>query len=139
MKHLNLAMRGTAGALMSLLLLQSGCVFFRPRSAVVTTGCHEPPLRGELDNLPSLKAPTGLTALDTRHAIKVPEVKGDERVRSVREPCLDQPPSFADGITTQKPGGTTPPTPQVSPLQVTPSRGATEEPTKANESDRQVP
>jgi hypothetical protein len=77
--------------------LLSGCtlsnrVFHRGGS---TAACHERPFAGNASSRPGLKIPEGLSAPDTRNAVKVPALSmADQRPKS--EPCLALPPNFFD-------------------------------------------
>ena len=76
-----------------------------------TVGCTEKPFSLSTETRPPLKVPEGLSAPDTRNAIKVPELSGSEPVRAASEPCLSHPPSyFSKPLNVGKP--TPPPKPK---------------------------
>jgi hypothetical protein len=90
--------RAALGALLlcaAALAQLSGCtlynrVFHRGGSA----SCHEHPFIGNADSRPGLKVPEGLSAPDTRNAVKIPALPTAEPERSKDQPCLAQPPKF---------------------------------------------
>jgi hypothetical protein len=92
--------RARIGALLlccAILPVLSGCslwdrVFHRSRNA----GCTEKPFALNTDSRPPLKIPDGMSAPDTRTAIKVPDLTAAERVRAKTEPCLSRPPNYFD-------------------------------------------
>lgn len=58
-------------------------------------GCSDKPFRLNTDNRPVLKVPEGMSAPDTRNAIRIPDLSDHpERVRSKTEPCLAEPPNY---------------------------------------------
>lgn len=59
--------------------------------------CHEPQDYQAATSVPSLQVPEGLSAPQTRGALKIPEVGETARKRGPDEPCLDEPPSFYPG------------------------------------------
>jgi pyruvate dehydrogenase E2 component (dihydrolipoamide acetyltransferase) len=76
--------------------LLSGCtlfnrVFHRGRNDAT---CHEHPFIASADSRPPLKVPEGLSAPDTRNAVKIPGLATAEAERPKNEPCLAQPPKF---------------------------------------------
>jgi hypothetical protein len=76
--------------------LLSGCtltdrMFHRGRTSAA---CHEKPFAGNADSRPGLKVPEGLSAPDTRNAVKVPAPSAADQPRSRSEPCLALPPNF---------------------------------------------
>jgi hypothetical protein len=94
----------------------------------VRAGCHrdgvrdEPCIAGQqylkAQSVPPLRTVDGLAAPNTRNALKIPEVTAPLRVRSMREGCLDESPSFFPGrpkpgqkATAQPATPTTPPGP----------------------------
>jgi hypothetical protein len=79
-----------------MLPLLSGCtlynrVFHHGRTAA---SCHERPFAGNADSRPPLKIPEGLSAPDTRNAVKIPDLGAAARERPKTEPCLALPPKF---------------------------------------------
>jgi hypothetical protein len=57
-------------------------------------GCTEKPFAQNTENRPLLKVPEGLSAPDTRNAIKIPDLTSPERLRTRNEPCLSRPPNY---------------------------------------------
>jgi len=94
-------LRAARGALLICavtLPLVSGCALYNRvfhRGAKESASCHERPFRGNTDTHPPLKVPEGLSAPDTRNAVKVPELNGSGHERSSNEPCLALPPKFS--------------------------------------------
>ena len=80
----------------------SGCTLFH-RGHNRAGGCTQRPFAGNTDGLPPLVVPSGLSAPDTRNAVKIPELKEPERVRAKNEPCLAQPPSYGTGTSISVP------------------------------------
>jgi hypothetical protein len=121
---LQVSARARLGALFvccAMLPQLTGCslynrVFHRHR----TTGCTEKPFAQNTATRPLLKVPAGLSAADTRNAIKIPDLNTPERVRSKTEPCLAQPPSFAIGKPVAEPTAVpgAPPITEMKPLPV---------------------
>jgi hypothetical protein len=100
--------------------LLSGCalynrVFHRSGS---NTGCHEHPFIGSTDSRPPLKVPEGMSAPDTRNAVKIPALATAEPERSKSEECLAQPPKF---YAKPAPAAAKPATP-AAPASTTPSQ-----------------
>jgi hypothetical protein len=92
--------RAAAGALLACLgalPLLSGCTLYDRvfhRGAKLGTGCHEKPFRGNAESRPGLTVPEGLSAPDTRNAVKVPALGPSEQDSPTSQPCLAQPPNF---------------------------------------------
>lgn len=88
----------------------SGCASFE-------RNCHEPQAYERAESVPPLQVPEGLTAPQTRGALKIPDVDATARPRGPTDPCLDEPPSFYPGR--PKPGasriGTDPAAPAAAP------------------------
>jgi uncharacterized lipoprotein len=88
-------MRPASGIRLALCLLvllpQAGCSWVHHGRHA---RCFQPPVGGDVRNLPPLKVPAGLDAPDTRNAIKIPPLNEPERPRAPTDPCLAQPPSF---------------------------------------------
>ena len=82
---------GAALLCCTILSLLSGCSAFHRNK---TVGCTEKPFSLSTETRPPLKVPEGLSAPDTRNAIKVPDLGNSERVRAASEPCLSHPPSY---------------------------------------------
>jgi hypothetical protein len=77
--------------------LLCGCTLFNRvfhRGGKNSVACHERPFAGNADSRPPLKVPEGLSAPDTRSAVKIPELSAADRGRAKTEPCLAQPPNF---------------------------------------------
>jgi cytoskeletal protein RodZ len=74
----------------------SGCslwnrVFHRHRTA----GCTEKPFNLNTESRPLVKVPEGMSAPDTRNAIRISDLSDHpERARAPSEPCLAQPPNY---------------------------------------------
>lgn len=88
-----------------LALCCAGCALMLPGCSVWDrlvhrshdVGCSEKPFQGNIDTLPPLVVPAGLTPPDTRNETRIPTLNEPERVRAKSEPCLAQPPSYATG------------------------------------------
>ncbi|MFI4865632.1 MAG: hypothetical protein ACHQDB_00835 [Steroidobacterales bacterium] len=126
MTRSRLPVRVAPGALLicaALLPLLAGCtlydrVFHRtPKNAA---SCHEKPFAGNAESRPPLKVPQGLSAPDTRNAVKIPELASADRERPKTEPCLALPPPF---YAKAPPGGAKPvtPAPPATPSATTPA------------------
>ena len=74
-------------------------------AAVALAGCHHSVLKEHSCNkpqpyatsrsIPPLKVPAGVDAPDTHAALKIPALNEPAPPpRSLRDPCLDEPPSF---------------------------------------------
>jgi hypothetical protein len=59
-------------------------------------GCTERPFAGNADSRPALKVPEGMSAPDTRNAVKIPALSTPDphTGKAKTEPCLAQPPNF---------------------------------------------
>jgi hypothetical protein len=75
-------------------------------AALALAGCHRGILRGHACNkpqayasaqsIPPLKVPPGIDAPDTHAALRIPDLNEPAPPpRSLREPCLDEPPPYA--------------------------------------------
>jgi hypothetical protein len=117
-------LRVAPGALLicvALLPLLTGCALYNRmfhRSPKNPATCHEKPFAGNAESRPALKVPEGLSAPDTRNAVKIPELASADRERPKTEPCLALPPPFyakappaAAKPVAPAPSGTTPVTP----------------------------
>ncbi len=71
------------------LLLLGGCKLFGG-----TKSCHKPQVYEEAKNMPPLRTPAGMDAIDTRNALKIPELREPEAPRPADGPCLDEPPQL---------------------------------------------
>jgi hypothetical protein len=92
--------RAKLGALMvccAILPLLSACSLYnRVFHGRSDAGCTEKPFALNTDVRPPLKVPEGMSAPDTRNAVKVPELAVPQRTRAKSEPCLSRPPSYFD-------------------------------------------
>lgn len=57
--------------------------------------CTKPQAYAQAESLPPLRIPVGLDGLDTRAALKIPELNEPEAPRAAGAPCLEEPPAFA--------------------------------------------
>lgn len=72
------------------LLVLPGCrAFSRP-------DCNKPQFYEQAQNLQGLRIPVGLDPLNTRSAMKIPDLREPEAPRSVNDACLDEPPKFSN-------------------------------------------
>ena len=77
--------------------LLSGCTLWNRmfhRGGSNPEACTEKPFKGNTESLPPLKVPEGLSAPDTRNAVKIPDLGPQARVIPKLQPCLALPPSF---------------------------------------------
>jgi hypothetical protein len=92
--------RAASGALLvcvALLPLLCGCTVWNRvfhRGNRNAESCTEKPFKGNTDSLPPLKVPEGLSAPDTRNAVKIPDLGPQAREVPKLQPCLALPPSF---------------------------------------------
>jgi uncharacterized lipoprotein len=71
------------------LMLLGGCSWFGGK------GCHKPQVYEDAKTAPPLRVPVGLDGIDTRGALKIPDLTEPEPPhRSADEPCLDEPPAL---------------------------------------------
>ena len=70
------------------LALLNGCAWFGGKS------CHKPQVYEEAESLPPLQIPAGLDPMDTRGALKIPDLKEPEAPRPADGPCLEEPPQL---------------------------------------------
>jgi hypothetical protein len=80
------------------LLLCLACVslFVAAGCRGVTGGsCHKPQAYAAAQNLPPLRAPSGLDVPDTSEAMKIPELSEPEVPLDRDGPCLEAPPAIA--------------------------------------------
>jgi uncharacterized lipoprotein len=69
------------------LALLSSCSWFHSKS------CHKTQVYEEAKSVPPLRIPVGLDGIDTRGALKIPELNEPEPPPpAVDAPCLDEPP-----------------------------------------------
>jgi hypothetical protein len=77
--------------------LLSGCTLYNRvfhRNGKNFVGCTERRFAGNTDSRPTLKVPEGMSAPDTRSAVKIPELGTPDPQTGKTEPCLAQPPNF---------------------------------------------
>lgn len=92
--------RATLGALLICavtLPLLCGCALYNRvfhRGGKDAATCHERPFAANTDSRPALTVPEGLSAPDTRNAVKIPVLNAPARPQSNFEPCLALPPKF---------------------------------------------
>jgi len=92
--------RAALGALMmccAILPLLSSCSLYNwvfHRGGGKDAGCTERPFALNHEQMPPLKVPDGMSAPDTRNAIKVPDLAATEHLRGKGEPCLSRPPNY---------------------------------------------
>jgi uncharacterized lipoprotein len=118
--RLALAPRAGLGALLScalLLPLLSGCalynrVFHRHRDPA---SCSERPFIGNTDSRPPLQVPAGMSAPDTRNAIKIPQLPAASAELPKSEPCLARPPPYYSKPPPAKPAPPPPAAPAAAP------------------------
>jgi hypothetical protein len=71
------------------LTLLGGCSWFGSKS------CHKPQVYEDAKVVPPLRIPEGLDGIDTRGALKIPELTQPEPPRPAEgAPCLDEPPTL---------------------------------------------
>ena len=56
--------------------------------------CVEHPIYLAAQSAPALRTPDGLSAPNTKNALKIAEVTGTAAPRTTKDGCLDNPPSF---------------------------------------------
>jgi hypothetical protein len=102
--------------------LLSGCALYNRmfHRGANNFSCHERPFIANAESRPALKVPEGMSAPDTRNAIKIPALAAAEPERSKNEPCLAQPPKF---YAKAAPAAVKPATP-AAPASTTPSQPA---------------
>jgi hypothetical protein len=110
--------------------LLSGCalynrVFHHGGNDAAT--CHERPFAANTDSRPPLTVPEGLSAPDTRNAVKIPALNAPARAQSKSEPCLALPPKFFATAPTPAVKPAAPVSP-AAPMQPAPAPGATPTP-----------
>ena len=79
------------------LALLSGCTLYQRvfhRGGKNFVACTQRPFAGNTESRPTLKVPEGLTAPDTRNAVKIPALGTPDPHTGKTEPCLAQPPNF---------------------------------------------
>ena len=75
------------------LLALSGCFFFHHHGNNNT--CNDPQPYANARSIAPLKTPVGLTAPDTRSALRIPNLnEPSPPPRTRADPCLDTPPPF---------------------------------------------
>ena len=91
------ASRGLCSAVA--LALLSGCAWmpFRHGSKEgKANDCNKPQLYEQAASRPPLAIPVGLDALNTRGALRIPELREPEAPRKLSDACLDEPPKFSN-------------------------------------------
>jgi len=81
------------------LALLSGCAWmpFRHGSKEgKANDCNKPQLYEQAASRPPLAIPVGLDALNTRGALRIPELREPEAPRKLSDACLDEPPKFSN-------------------------------------------
>ena len=81
------------------LALLSGCAWmpFRHGSKEgKANDCNKPQLYEQAASRPPLAIPVGLDALNTRGALRIPELRESEAPRKLSDACLDEPPKFSN-------------------------------------------
>lgn len=81
----------------SLVLAAAASLALTGCASIGGENCHEPQEYQVATSVPSLQIPEGLSAPQTRGALKIPDVGDTARKRGPDEPCLDEPPSFYPG------------------------------------------
>jgi uncharacterized lipoprotein len=72
----------------------SGCGLFHRRGHESNT-CNDPQHYANAQSIPPLKTPVGLSAPDTRAALKIPDLnEPPPPPRTRKDPCLDTPPPY---------------------------------------------
>ena len=81
------------------LALLSGCAWmpFRHGSKEgKANDCNKPQLYEQAASRPPLAIPAGLDAVNTRGALRIPELREPEAPRKLSDACLDEPPKFSN-------------------------------------------
>lgn len=76
-------------AMLALLALP-GCKRF------TRSDCSKPQVYEQAQNLNPLRIPAGLDPLNTRGALKIPELREPEAPRNVGDACLEEPPKYSN-------------------------------------------
>jgi len=58
--------------------------------------CNKPQIYEQAASNPPLRIPAGLDALNTRGALRIPELHEPEAPRKLTDACLDEPPKFSN-------------------------------------------
>lgn len=58
--------------------------------------CNEPQAYSGSREVAPVKIPTGLKGLDTRRAVRIPDLNEPEVPRGPDDPCLDEPPRYSN-------------------------------------------
>jgi hypothetical protein len=75
------------------LVALAGCHFFHRHATA--NRCNDPQPYANAQSIAPLKTPVGLSAPDTRAALKIPDLnEPPPPPRTRADPCLDSPPSF---------------------------------------------
>jgi hypothetical protein len=77
------------------LVALSGCHLFHRNSGRSNNTCNDPQPYAHAQSIAPLKTPVGLSAPDTRSALRIPDLnEPPPPARTRAEPCLDSPPTF---------------------------------------------
>jgi hypothetical protein len=57
--------------------------------------CNKPQVYEQAGSSPPLRIPAGLDALNTRGALRIPELREPEAPRKLTDACLDEPPKYS--------------------------------------------
>jgi uncharacterized lipoprotein len=77
-------------ALSAVILFASGC------KVLAGKACNEPKAYDQSVELDPLAVPPGLKGLDTRRAVRVPELKEPVAPRGPDDGCLEEPPKYSN-------------------------------------------
>ena len=66
--------------------------------------CNKPQLYEQAKSVPVLTVPAGLDPLNTRGALKIPELNEAEVPRALSDPCLDEAPKYSNARLLPRPG-----------------------------------
>ncbi|HEX2788924.1 MAG TPA: hypothetical protein VHN17_00705 [Steroidobacteraceae bacterium] len=121
--------------------LLSGCTVYSRvfhRGGKNFAGCTERPFAGNTDSRATLKVPEGMSAPDTRNAVKIPALSTADPQTGKTEPCLAQPPNFfskplpleqpTKGKKSRAPANPTAPAPAPAPASTPPAAPTAPEP-----------
>jgi hypothetical protein len=81
------------------LVLLSGCAWMPFRHGGKqgkANDCNKPQLYEQAGSRPPLTIPVGLDALNTRGALRIPDLHEPEAPRKLSDACLDEPPKFSN-------------------------------------------
>ena len=84
------------------LVLLAGCSHLPWRQGAAKAGkvrdCNKPQGYESSGNNPSLRVPAGLDPLNSRGALRIPELREAAPARDLTGPCLEEPPRFANNV-----------------------------------------